>query len=96
MLMLTFDLDTSTFSKLPISSPYKPIERYLAAKGFTHPEGSVYIHQTLTNSDGIVLVQQMAQDLPWLSTCMRDIHLVEGLRVSVKSHLFAASTPPPL
>ena len=53
---------------------YKDIRRFMEANGFERRQYSVYVStEELTALDVAVLTQQMAEELPWLRHCVREI-----------------------
>ena len=53
---------------------YKDIQRFMEANGFERRQYSVYVSaEKLTALDVAVLTQQMAERLPWLRHCVREI-----------------------
>ena len=53
---------------------YKDIRRFMEANGFERRQYSVYVSRSeLTALDVAVLTQQMAEQLPWLRLCVKEI-----------------------
>lgn len=74
---------------------YKDIRRFMEANGFDRRQYSVYVSQSeLTALDVAVLTQQMAERLPWLRHCVREITATNiGARHSLLG-LLRPDTPP--
>ena len=53
---------------------YKDIQKFMEAGGFERRQYSVYVSaEELTALDVTVLTQRMAEELPWLRHCVREI-----------------------
>ena len=53
---------------------YKDIRRFMDANGFERRQYSVYVSRSeLTALDVAVLTQRMAEQLPWLRLCVKEI-----------------------
>ncbi len=53
---------------------YKDIRRFMEANGFERRQYSVYVSRSeMTALDVAVLTQQMAEQLPWLRLCVKEI-----------------------
>ena len=53
---------------------YKDIQRFMESNGFERRQYSVYVStEELTALDVAVLTQRMAEELPWLRHCVREI-----------------------
>ena len=53
---------------------YKDIRRFMEASGFERRQYSVYVSRSeLTALDVAVLTQRMAEQLPWLRLCVKEI-----------------------
>ena len=53
---------------------YKDIRRFMEASGFERRQYSVYVSAgALTTLDVILLAQRMAEELPWLRQCVKEI-----------------------
>lgn len=53
---------------------YKDIQRFMEASGFERRQYSVYVStEKLTALDVAVLTQRMAEELPWLRQCVKEI-----------------------
>ena len=53
---------------------YKDIRRFMEANGFKRQQNSVYVSRSgLTALDVAVLTQKMAEQLPWLRMCVKEI-----------------------
>ena len=53
---------------------YKDIRRFMDANGFDRRQYSVYVSRSeLTALDVAVLTQRMAEQLPWLRLCVKEI-----------------------
>ena len=74
---------------------YKDIQRFMDANGFDRRQYSVYVSRSeLTALDVAVLTQQMAEQLPWLRQCVKDITVTNiGARHSLLG-LLRSDAPP--
>ena len=74
---------------------YKDIQRFMETNGFERRQYSVYVSRTaLTALDVAVLVQQMAEQLPWLRRCVKEITATNiGARHSLLG-LLRSDVPP--
>lgn len=74
---------------------YKDIQRFMDANGFDRRQYSVYVSRSeLTALDVAVLTQQMAEQLPWLRQCVKDITATNiGARHSLLG-LLRSDAPP--
>ena len=53
---------------------YKDIQRFMETNGFERGQYSVYVSvEELTALDVAVLAQKMAEQLPWMRQCVREI-----------------------
>ena len=53
---------------------YKDIQRFMEASGFERRQYSVYVSaEKLTALDVAVLTQRMAEKMPWLRQCVKEI-----------------------
>ena len=74
---------------------YKDIQRFMDANGFERRQYSVYVSTAeLTTLDVVLLTQKMAEQLPWLRHCVREIMATNiGARHSLLG-LLRSDTPP--
>ncbi len=74
---------------------YKDIQRFMDANGFERRQYSVYVStEALTALDVAVLTQRMAEQLPWLRQCVKDITATNiGARHSLLG-LLRSDAPP--
>ena len=74
---------------------YKDIRRFMEANGFERQQNSVYVSRSeLTALDVAVLTQQMAEQLPWLRLCAKEITTTNiGARHSLLG-LLRSDAPP--
>ena len=74
---------------------YKDIQRFMETNGFERRQYSVYVStEELTALDVAVLTQRMAEELPWLRYCVREITATNiGARHSLLG-LLRSDTPP--
>ena len=74
---------------------YKDIQRFMEANGFERRQYSVYVSMAeLTALDVAVLTQKMAEQLPWLRQCVREITATNiGARHSLLG-LLRSDAPP--
>lgn len=81
---------------------YKDIRRFMEASGFERRQYSVYVSGAeLTALDVAVLTQKMAEQLPWLRHCVREITVTNiGARHSLlallRDHAPPAELLPPV
>ncbi len=80
---------------------YKDIRRFMDANGFDRRQYSVYVSRSeLTALDVAVLTQRMAEQLPWLRLCVKEITAANiGARHSLlgllRGHVPPAELLPP-
>lgn len=74
---------------------YKDIRRFMEANGFERRQYSVYVSRSeLTALDVAVLTQRMAEQLPWLRLCVKEITATNiGARHSLLG-LLRSDAPP--
>lgn len=74
---------------------YKDIQRFMEANGFERRQYSVYVSaEKLTALDVAVLTQRMAEEMPWLRQCVKEITATNiGARHSLLG-LLRSDTPP--
>ncbi len=74
---------------------YKDIRRFMEANGFERRQYSVYVSRSeLTALDVAVLTQRMAEQLPWLRLCVKEITAANiGARHSLLG-LLRSDVPP--
>lgn len=74
---------------------YKDIRRFMEASGFERRQYSVYVSErALTTLDVAVLAQRMAEELPWLRLCVKEITATNiGARHSLLG-LLRSDVPP--
>ena len=74
---------------------YKDIQKFMEASGFERRQYSVYVSTAeLTTLDVALLAQKMAEQLPWLRHCVREITATNiGARHSLLG-LLRSDTPP--
>ena len=74
---------------------YKDIQKFMEASGFERRQYSVYVSTAeLTTLDVALLAQKMAEQLPWLRYCVREITATNiGARHSLLG-LLRSDTPP--
>ena len=79
---ITFDLSQEALKQhyprketvQDLKRAYKDIQRFMDASGFDRQQYSVYVSRSeLTTLDIAVLTRQMAEQLPWLRQCVKDI-----------------------
>jgi virulence-associated protein VapD len=92
MYAVTFDLDTSCLGEQyhtpSIPNAYGDIRKFLATKGFTWTQGSVYFGDQTVNAVTCVLVmQELAKKFPWFSACVKDVRM---LRIEENNDLMPA------
>lgn len=74
---------------------YKDIQKFMGANGFERRQYSVYVStEKLTALDVAVLARKMAEQLPWLRHCIREITATSvGARHSLLG-LLRSDAPP--
>ncbi len=74
---------------------YKDIQRFMDANGFERRQHSVYVSaEKLSALDAAVLTQRMAEQLPWLRLCVKDITVTSiGARHSLLGLLRSDAAP---
>ena len=74
---------------------YKDIQRFMEANGFERRQYSVYVSaEKLTTLDVAVLTQRMAEEMPWLRQCVKEITATNiGARHSLLG-LLRSDAPP--
>ena len=74
---------------------YKDIRRFMEASGFERRQYSVYVSaEALTTLDVALLAQRMAEELPWLRQCVKEITATNiGARHSLLG-LLRSDAPP--
>ena len=74
---------------------YKDIQRFMEARGFERRQYSVYVSaEKLTTLDVAVLTQRMAEEMPWLRQCVKEITATNiGARHSLLG-LLRSDAPP--
>ena len=81
---------------------YKDIQKFMEASGFERRQYSVYVSaDKLTALDVAVLTQRMAEAMPWLRLCVKDITVTNiGARHSLlgllRSDALSAELLPPV
>ena len=81
MYAISFDLKQEDLSKHYPSDSYKnaynDIKNFLATRGFSRQQGSVYFGDETVNAVKTVMaVNQMSQSFPWLKQCVTDIRML--------------------
>ena len=74
---------------------YKDIQKFMEANGFERRQFSVYVSaEKLTALDVAVLTQRMAEEMPWLRQCVKEITATNiGARHSLLG-LLRSDAPP--
>ena len=74
---------------------YKDIRRFMEASGFERRQYSVYVSAgALTTLDVALLAQRMAEELPWLRQCVKEITATNiGARHSLLGLLRSEALP---
>ena len=72
---------------------YHDIQQFMHMNGFERRQHSVYVSiNKVTTLDIVGLMEQLAEALPWLSQCVREVDMsTVGARHSLKRTLQAAS-----
>ncbi|MBV8581290.1 MAG: virulence factor [Candidatus Eremiobacteraeota bacterium] len=98
MYAIAFDLvidDLRThYSATSPNNAYTEVRRILEEDGFAWRQGSVYFGDPArVNAVSCVLTaQRLANELPWFSTCVRDVRM---LRIEENNDLFPAVSASP-
>lgn len=101
---ITFDLQQEALKKhyphkAAITNPqfykkaYSDIQRFMVKNGFEHRQYSVYISiGRMTNLDIMGLMEQLAQQMPWLHLCVNEIDVTNiGAQHGLKQTLETAT-----
>ena len=101
---ITFDLHQESLRRYyphpePVRSAqyykraYRDIQQFMHMNGFERRQHSVYVSiNKVTTLDIIGLMERLAEALPWLSQCVREVDMsTVGARHSLKRTLQAAS-----
>ena len=74
---------------------YQDIRRFMEKQGFAWRQNSVYVSDApMTTMDVVLLSQQMAETLPWMRLCVKEITATDiGARHSLLG-LLRSDTPP--
>ena len=77
---IAFDMDIESLRQNygdPYNNAYTDIKKVLQAHGFSPQQGSVYFGNETINAVSCVLAaQDLARQLPWFSTSVRDIRML--------------------
>jgi virulence-associated protein VapD len=77
---IAFDMDIESLLQNygdPYNNAYTEIKKVLQAHGFSPQQGSVYFGNETINAVSCVLAaQDLARQLPWFSTSVRDIRML--------------------
>lgn len=83
MYAIAFDLDTECLKTnygTSYQNAYGEIRAFLSTNGFSNKQGSLYYgDQSVTMVGAVMVVSKMAQELPWLETCVSDIRILQIL-----------------
>lgn len=82
MYAIAFDLDTECLKKkypgANYTNAYGEIKGFLAAKGFSNKQGSLYYGgKNVTMVSAVMVVAEMSQEFAWLETCVSDIRILQ-------------------
>ena len=74
---------------------YQDIRRFMEKQGFAWRQNSVYVSDApMTTMDIVLLSQQMAESLPWMRLCVKEITATDiGAQYSLLG-LLRSDTPP--
>ncbi|MCK0201402.1 virulence factor [Ornithobacterium rhinotracheale] len=92
MYAVLFDLDTNCLSVNyegnAYNNAYKLIKDFMLKNGFQWKQGSVYFgDETINAVNCVVIVQKLAKEYPWFSTCCKDVRM---LRIEENNDLLSA------
>lgn len=81
MYAISFDLSIASleanYSGNSYNNAYGDIKKFLANKGFSRKQGSVYFgDETVDAVKTVMAVNQMSQEFPWLKDCVSDIRML--------------------
>ena len=81
MYAVTFDLDTSCpgdpFGDKAYNNAYAKIGKFLADRGWSHPQGSVYFSPKEYEAvPATIDIFDLAKEFDWLATCVNNIRLM--------------------
>ena len=78
---INFDLDTKKIEKYhikPYNKAYSEIKLTMTKLDFIHRQGYGYIsNKLLENDDVIDIANELANKLPWLSKCLKNIDVTD-------------------
>lgn len=74
---------------------YQDIRRFMEKQGFAWQQNSVYVSEVpMTTMDVVLLSQRMAESLPWMRLCVKEITATDiGARYSLLG-LLRSDAPP--
>ena len=74
---------------------YQDIRRFMEQQGFVWRQNSVYVSEApMTTMDVVLLSQRMAEKLPWMRLCVKEITATDiGARYSLLGLLRSDSPP---
>ena len=88
---INFDLNTNELKKHfnNTTEAYNQIKKFMLENGFEHRQYSGYASKEVMDDDDIVLLtEKMAEQFPWLSTCIQEIDVTDiGEQYSLKDIL---------
>ena len=98
---IAFDLSTDAlkqhYNPTSPNNAYSEIGRFLASQGFSRRQGSLYFGDNNVNAvKCVVVVQQLAQALPWFSNCVTDIRMLRIEDYNDLKPALVASIPIPV
>jgi virulence-associated protein VapD len=84
MYAIAFDLDTEALkiNYHPVNYPnaYKEVRDFLATKGFSNKQGSLYYgDDTVTQVSTILTIVELSRVFPWLKNSVSDIRVLQLL-----------------
>lgn len=83
MYAIVFDLNTDALKKSlgeSYNNVYKDVRQFLAGRGFSHQQGSLYYgDETVTSNAPALTVFDMARKFSWLRDCVSDIRVLQLL-----------------
>jgi len=83
MYAIAFDMDTDALKKhygYSYQNAYKDVREFLAKRGFSRQQGSLYYgDETVTPNGPALAVFDMAREFHWLASCTTDIRILQLL-----------------
>lgn len=95
---ITFDIDTNVAREIlgnNYTNLYLNIKKFMETNDWRHIEGSVYMsNKPLTNPDVSYLLDDLLENYPYLTKCIRDMHQSDISNIhSLENHFEYDGTP---